>query len=52
MIWKYKIWLLAAGAILTVLIALSWNRYLAIALAVFYLIFFPLTIKKQFLEKD
>ena len=50
--WKYKIWLLGIGAILTVLIALSWSRVLAIALAVFYLIFFPLTIKKQFLDKN
>jgi len=46
--WKYKIWLLGVGAILTVLIALSWSLYMAIALAVFYLIFFPLTIRKQF----
>jgi|TARA_Y100000310_G_scaffold306812_1_gene348310 hypothetical protein len=46
--WKYKIWLLAIGAAFTIFVALDWNYYLAVALLSFYLVFFSLTIYRQF----
>ncbi len=49
--WKYKIWLLLAGAVFTVWLASGMNKIIAILLLVFYIIFFPLTIKKQFFGK-
>jgi hypothetical protein len=50
MIWKYKIWLLLLGAVISVLLALSWNWILALIFGIFYLIMFPIVIYKQFMQ--
>lgn len=49
--WKYRIWLLGAAAIFTVWLAASWNRALAISLALTYVVLFALTVKKQFFNR-
>ena len=49
--WKKKIWLLIAGALLTVVIAWDWNWVLAVVLLAVYLVLFPLAIRKQLLNK-
>lgn len=49
--WKYRIWVLLAGAVFTIWLANGLNQYLGIGLAILYLILFPPVIWKQFIRK-
>ena len=49
--WKYRIWVLLAGAVFTIWLANGLNPYLGIGLAILYLILFPPVVWKQFIKK-